>query len=350
MNENEHPHYAPDPEMAKQLEQEAKEFLEVGKSQIAETKESERARWQDKPVDQLKPADLLRLDEEGFTYVKELLNTLAIVQGRGRVAADLLTDTFFKVARELQRDFPDASIKELLALGDEEIKSRVSKLLPENIPQNPEDIKMTESVKEDIRSSAKLLRLNIQMYAAEHGNLLAEPSGIASVVKTIRKSVIGESEQDREQARLRESLQEQITFLNHLEEDPEILLENFDYDILSVETDRKNLDEKIVRTLKLPYAIQYGSIYIPSLTAYMDEVRHPSKILGRMIQDKVVKAFQMVSEGYAEKEFTAEDSIAQFKSGTMTSPGGGNYAGMSKGVVKEIRVLKAIGSNDVGAS
>ncbi|QQS22833.1 hypothetical protein IPM19_04380 [bacterium] len=350
MEKFEQPRYTPDPETAMQHEMESQEFIEVGKKQIAEARESEERRWQEKPVDQLRPADLLRLDKEGHSYIKELLGNLSIVQGRGRINAELLVDAFFKTARDIQKDFPDATIKEILALGRDQIYSRIAKVLPEGTPLNPEDVKFTEGARNDVKSAATLLRLNIEKYARENGNLLGEPSGFSALIGAIRKNIVGESKESADRQKLREELQEQITFLRHLEDDPEILKDNFNHKILSIETDRSNHDESIVRTLTLPYALKYSSIYIPSLTDYINEVQSPDKILGRMIQEKVVKAFEMVSEGYGEKEFSQEESVAQFTAGTATSPGGGNYAGMTKGLVEKVRVLNAIGQEDAGAS
>lgn len=347
MTEFEHPHYKPDPETALQQEKDKQEFLEVGKKQIAEAKESEQKRWQEKSMEQLKPADLLRLDEEGNAYVKELLHSLALVQGRNRISPELFSNIFFLTARDIQQDFPDATLKDILVLGEEQIKARVKKHLPKELPQNPEDIKITEFVKEDIKSAAKLLRLNIERYAFENGNLLQEPSGFSSVLSAIKNKVAGRSKEFLEKEDLKKQLQEQITFLHYLEDDPEMLKDNLNHLILSIETDRKDPKQKIVRTLELPYALEYSSIYIPSLLDYMKEIRHPEQIAGRMIQDKVVKAFELISQGYGEKEFSHQDSVAQFNTGTATSPGGGNYFGLTKGLVEKVRVLKAIGDSDV---
>lgn len=354
MPELEQPHYQPDPEALKRAETEAQEFLKVGQKQIAEAKQTEQARWEDKEVSRLRMSELNRLDQNGQQYLEGIIKAQVNVPGKGYISQDQIRSVFKAVVELLRQGrvngVQDATVSEVLSLGEVKLKSIISEVIPETIPQNPEDIKITESVKKDVTEAASLLRLNIERYAMSQGNLLGKEGAIESALRSLRKNTVGLSPNSQQREQLRGQLLEQIDFLNALQANPELIKDSLDREVLSLESDRNNPNRPLARMLKLSYAIEYSAGYFSSLRDYIKQIRNPDTIVGRQLQDRVYHALEMIAGGYQEKEFTYEDSLAQLNSGTAGSPGGINYGFMTPGVVDKVRILKAIGEEDAGAN
>jgi len=291
--------------------------------------------WREVPVSQLKMEDLENLDAAGQQFKVIILESIAGKAGKPKIKLDVLVQNFDKAVEGLKEEFPDATLAEILKLAPNQLREKIVQVLPSEHEANQDRVEASENIKGDLKNAIVVLSHNIESYAKQHGDVLAE-SRVKAAGSWFRKNVLRQSEAVTEQEQLKKTLQEYLAFLNEIKRAEKLTKEQFGHKMLYIDDVRKDVKTDGL----LLSALRFGAGYHAYLKDYLEDINNPPKTVNEVIPDKIINAFRMVAGGYGAEPFDEGKSLQQFQSGMAWNSGGNNEDYMESGFVKVANVLK----------
>lgn len=309
------------------------------------TLESKEQNYKPVPVGELKLADLDNLDEEGEAFINAIILYVSSRMSP-QVSEDILNFSFLKAveiimahpAKDPQTGEPVSSYQskfEDIARADgKSLKEMLQIVVPTTMPTSIENLKLTESVKTNLVTAVNEIAKNIQDYSQQNGDLLTEPRGVKKITNIFKSNLGIKDEQEPK----RKELQEQLLFLDQLEDSVVGGGSKLTPEMLSTKVTFLDYKTKQYMTDALDKALEYGAAHIPSLNEYIAQLKDPEKLTGRILLNKVVDVFKKIAGGYAEPTSTTQRDVEFFKSGTPLGARTGSYARLQEHVVKTVNV------------
>lgn len=300
------------------------------------TVETKEQNYKPVPVGELKLADLDNVDEEGEKFINEIIQFVSSRMSP-QVSENVLNFSFLKAVEILLANpaYSEQVRFEDIAKADEKsLKEVLQIVVPTTMPTKIENLQLRENVKNDIYKAVLTIRQDIENYAKQNNDLLAEPKGINKLTGLI-KSNLGIND---ESAVKRKELVEQLKFLEELEDLTSQGVLEVNPKMLATKVTFLNHSNKQYSTDTLAKAFEYGTSHIPSLVEYIEQLKDPEKLPGRILLNKVVDVFKKIAGGYAEPTSNLQRDVEFFKSGTTLGARTGSYARLQEHVVKMINV------------
>jgi hypothetical protein len=267
-------------------------------------------------VKDLKLADLNRLDEAGQEFVQAILESQVVSNTFPRMTEEILTEQFQLVVSKLKEAFPGAKIAEILNLGPQAVKDKISRLI--STPDNAESraIVLSEGAQAEFKKALGILRANLERYAQENGHLLDPPNLFEKTRSWINKNFAGDAglQAEKHRQKFRAELKEQKEFLENLESYGALTRALLDAEVFYID----DKDGTLHPQGTLSSALQFGTGGLNYLQDYIENLR--AVPLNEVLPKAIYSTLEYIIGGYGTEPFTEAQSKHQFITGVPFAP------------------------------